>query len=309
MDLDGTTPLEFIVSAGEADLRLEHFVRRRVAGISRGSVQRLLERRLVLVDGRGALKGLRLRPGQQVVVAAAARSERPLPQPDLDLDVLVVRPELVAIDKPAGRACHPLVPGETDTVANALVARFPECAAASPFLREAGLVHRLDWSTSGVLLAARDPQSYGRLRGQFSGGQVIKHYLAIVVGEARAGRVEASLRTVPGDPRRMEVAPAERQVEGQRAETEFEPLQHSAGYTLLHLRCRTGRRHQVRVHMAHLGHPLLNDRVYGGPSFPGTPGAFLHASRVVLLGDALTFDAPLGADRQQVLRALGFAQT
>jgi len=308
MDIDGTPPLELIVAIEEDDLRLEQLVRRRLPQLSRGSVLRLIERRLVLVDGRSAVKGLRLRAGQQVVVAAAARSEQPQPQPELDLELLAVHADVVAINKPAGRACHPLVPGETGTVANALVARFPECATASPSAREGGLVHRLDWSTSGVLIAARSPEAYGRLRGRFSARQVVKQYLAVVAGEiVEAGRVTVAVRTMPGDPTRMQAAPASGpRVAANDAETEFEPLERAGGYTLLRLRCRTGRRHQVRVHMAHVGHPLLGDAAYGGPLLAGAQGAFLHASRVHLAADELEIVAPLPAERLRVLGQLGF---
>jgi len=308
MDIDGTPPLELTVETEEDDLRLDQLVRRRIPQLSRGSVIRLLERGLVLVDGRSAAKGLRVRPGQQVVVAAAARSEQPQPQPELDLELLAVRADVVAINKPEGRACHPLVPGETGTVANALVARFPECATASPFAREGGLVHRLDWCTSGVLVAARHPEAYGRLRGQFSARQVVKHYLAVVAGEiVEAGRVEVALRTMPGDPTRMQAAPANGpRVAANDAETEYEPLERAGGHTLLRLRCRTGRRHQVRVHMAHAGHPLLGDAAYGGPSLPGLRGAFLHASALRLPHEELELVAPLPAERLRALRDLGF---
>jgi 23S rRNA pseudouridine1911/1915/1917 synthase len=311
METDGSPPLEFTVTPEEEDTRLEQFVRRRISGVSRRSVQRLLERHLVLVDGKSQPKGWRLRAGQQVVVAVAARLDRPMPQLELDLPLLAVRPDLVAINKPAGRACHPLVPGETDTVANALVARFPECALASPTPREGGLVHRLDWSTSGVLLAARSPEAYGRIRGLFSSGQVEKRYLALVVGPVlAAGRVRFALRTVPGDSSRMEVALSGREtLRGQDAETEYRPLENKGQYGLVECLARTGRRHQIRVHMAHAGHVLVGDELYGGPPLPEGEGegAFLHASFLQLLPGGEVFSAPLPEDRARVLESLGFS--
>ena len=114
---DAGAPLELTVAADEAGLRLDQLVRRRLPGLSRRSLARLLEARQILVDGRRGDKGERLRAGQQVVVAPGARSERPVPQPELELDVLAVLPDLVAVNKAAGPPCHPLVPGETETVA------------------------------------------------------------------------------------------------------------------------------------------------------------------------------------------------
>jgi 23S rRNA pseudouridine1911/1915/1917 synthase len=305
-EVDGSIPLELTVAAEEQDLRLDQLVRQRIPGISRGSVERLLERGLVLVDGRPEPKGLRLRPGQRVVVAAVARSERPISQPELPLELIAVLPSLVAINKTAGPPCHPLVPGETDTVANALVARFPECASASPHAREAGLVHRLDHSTSGVLLAARTPQAYGRMRGFFSSGQVEKHYLALVAGAVEGpGRIEHRLRTMPGDGRRMAVLESG---DGQEARTEFRPVARLGALTLVEVNARTGRRHQVRVHLAHLGHPLVGDELYGGPAPEGAAGAFLHAHRLAVAADGLALHAALPAERAAVLRRLGLKE-
>jgi 23S rRNA pseudouridine1911/1915/1917 synthase len=302
--VDSGMPLEVTVAADEAELRLEQLVRRRVPGISRGSVQRLLERGQVLVDGRAEPKGLRVRPGQQIVIAAGARSEAPLPQLELPLEVIALEPDLVVINKAAGPPCHPLVPGETDTVANALVARFPECAGASPAAREAGLVHRLDASTSGVLLAARSAEAYGRLRGMFSAGRVRKQYLALVAGAIlEPGEIALALRTMPGDGRRMAVLSADK--DGLAARTSYEPLQRLGSFTLVRLTACSGRRHQLRVHMAHLGHPLAGDVLYGGPPLEGLDGALLHARRLELGPEGSVFEAPLPEWRRGLLVGLG----
>jgi len=304
-EVDGSMPIELTVGAEEIDLRLEQLVRRRIPGISRRSVQRLLDRGLILVDGRQEPKGLRLQPGQQVVIAAIARSEQPVPQPELPLELIAELPALLVINKPVGIPCHPLVPGETDTVANALLARFPECAAASPHAREAGLVHRLDHSTSGVLLAARTPQAYGRFRGYFSSGQVQKRYLALVAGAVEEpGKVERRLRTMPGDGRRMVALESD----GQEACTVYRPVARLGEQTLVELEARTGRRHQIRAHLAHIGHPLVGDLLYGGPPLEGVEGAFLHAVEVVLEVDGLAFRAPMPADRVAVLQQLSAEQ-
>jgi 23S rRNA pseudouridine1911/1915/1917 synthase len=308
----GRTPIELRVGAAEAELRLDKFVSLRIPGISRGSVRRLLERGQVLVEGRRRPKGFRVAPGQQVLVATATRDERPVPQPELELHVVAEGPDLLVLNKPAGIPCHPLVPGETDTVANALAARYPECVEASAQARECGLVHRLDWSTSGLLLAARNPNTYGRLRGMFSSRQVLKHYLALVAGRVEGpGTVRSFLRTMPGDRTRMQVVSSDVLDKGGReAETDYRPLEHltERELTLVRASCRTGRRHQVRAHLAHVGHPLLGDARYGGPAHPGVEGAFLHAARLELLPSNVTYEAPLPRQRLEVLRALGGAR-
>jgi 23S rRNA pseudouridine1911/1915/1917 synthase len=307
----GSTPIELRVGAAEAEMRLEKFVCLRIPGISRGSVRRLLERGQVLVEGKRRPKGFCVAAGQQVLVASAARDERPAPQSELELHVVAEGPDLLVLNKPAGMPCHPLVPGETDTVANAIAARFPECVEASAQARECGLVHRLDWSTSGLLLAARNPNTYGRLRGMFSSGKVLKRYLAVVAGRVQGpGTVRSFLRTMPGDRTRMQVvAPDVLNKGGREAETDYAPLERLEGeLTLVKVSCRTGKRHQVRAHLAHVGHPLLGDERYGGPPHPGLEGAFLHASRIELLPSHVTYEAPLPRQRLELLRRLGGAR-
>jgi 23S rRNA pseudouridine1911/1915/1917 synthase len=302
-------PITLSVKAEHRGLRLDRFLKDALPGISGGSLRRLLDQGKVLLDGAPAQKGDRLRPDQRVIVAVAAADERPLPQPSLALDVLDVTPALVAVNKPPGMATHPLLPGELDTVANALAARFPECVTASDNAREGGVVHRLDWGTSGVLLAARSAAVYRRLRAMFGAGKVIKRYLALVSGRlAERCEVTLPLRTRAGDRRRVSVP---RQLdEGQPARSEVEPLAALAhDTTLVAVHCSTGRRHQVRVHLATLGHPIIGDELYGGPQLAAAPcdpqdGAFLHAASVEL-GDE-HFGAPLPAARLALLRSLGY---
>jgi 23S rRNA pseudouridine1911/1915/1917 synthase len=297
-------PFKFIVGADEEGERLDRFLGRRLPGVSRGALVRVIGRGKVLVDGGRCAKGERLRGGQEVVVAAAATDEAPVPQPELPLRVIAVRPHLVVVNKPPGMPCHPLVPGETETVANAVVALFPECLKASPQAREGGLVHRLDWSTSGLLVAARSREAYGQLRGLFGQGQVEKEYLALVAGQVTGpGQVDRPVEAAPGDHSRVRVV-LTRDDRGQPALTEYHPLEMLGDTTLLRVRSTTGRRHQVRVHLAHVGHPLVGDDLYGGPALPGVEGAFLHASAIKIAGE--TFEAALPAERRAILAELEY---
>ena len=295
-------PTRLEVNAGEHQLRLDQFLRRHLPRLSRGEAHRLLDRGMVRVDGRPAAKGLRLRQGQQVQVDAAAQDARPRPQPELPLVLLATTSEVVAMNKPAGLPCHPLAPGETGTVVNALVARHPECADASPVAREGGLAHRLDHGTSGVLLAARTRVAHQRLRAQFSGGEVSKEYLALVDGEVTAeGQVAGDLRSRPGDPTRMELCADTALLSD--VITTYRPQARLGRYTLVSVNCSTGQRHQVRVHLAHAGMPVAGDPLYGGSPLPAAQGALLHASRVVL-PDGTCFEAPLPPERQQIVDSL-----
>src|SRR5262249_39330718 len=150
--------------------------------LPRARVKELLERGAVRIGGRPPRKGDRTVAGARVEVTVATEAPRPVPQPELPLEVLYADAALIAVDKPAGLPSHPLQPGERGTVVNALVARYPECAAASADPREGGLVHRLDTLTSGVLLAARTPEAWRATREAFAGRRVDKRYLAVVTG-------------------------------------------------------------------------------------------------------------------------------
>jgi 23S rRNA pseudouridine1911/1915/1917 synthase len=302
----GKPPIELRVDERERGLRLENFVRLKLPGLSRGSVRRLLDRGQILINGRLEQKGYRVRDGEQVLVAAASTDEVPVPQSKLPLSLLAIHENYLVLNKPTGQHCHPLVPGETDTLANALVARYPECASASPNPREAGLVHRLDWSTSGVILAARNLPAYGKLRGLFSARQVRKDYYALVCGElVGTGVVTVPLETVPGDSSRIRaVAELDPDRDGRAAETQYRALEYREPFTWVGVTCHTGLRHQVRVHLAHIGHALLGDQTYGGWTWPGVEGALLHAQMLEL--EEQQFLAPLPDARKKLLRQLGF---
>ena len=300
----GCPPIEFRTTQAEAGHRLDLFLRQQMGGVSRGSISRLIARGLVLVEGRRAKKGDRLQAGQQIVVAVASWDERPFAEPELELRVVAVYPYMVAFNKPAGMSSHPLLPGEQGTAANAIAALFPECVEASARAREAGLVNRLDWGTSGLLLAARDRSAHNELRGLFSAGQVRKSYLALVAGALKEARsISGRIAPRPGDRRRVRVLPEDAS-DGQPALSEVRPLEQRGACTLVRVRCRSGRRHQVRIHLAHIGHPLLGDSLYGGPTSDAIQMPFLHAHTLQVAGEKLT--AGLPARRRAALLALGF---
>lgn len=302
---------EWRTDAAEAGARLDHVLAARAA-ISHAAARRLLAEGRVLHNGHRAVKGARVREGDRLVVAGPLPGEAepgPRPEPELPLDVLHVDAQLVVVGKPAGRPSHPLRAGEGGTVANALVARFPECATAADPVREGGLAHRLDRDTTGALLAARDPATWRGLRRAFSQGLVRKEYLAVAEGELRSARVvERALAHVPGDARRM-VCVAEDSPGAQPARSEIQPLACAGGLTLVRVVARSGRTHQIRVHLASLGHPLVGDLLYGGPpADPRAPGHLLHAARLELphpAGGHLDVQAPLPPDRAALLAALG----
>jgi 23S rRNA pseudouridine1911/1915/1917 synthase len=186
-----------------------------------------------------------------------------------------------------------------------LVARHPECATVADDPREGGLVHRLDTDTSGVIVAARTRDAWLALRHAFATRQVEKRYLALVAGHAPP-RAEVSVPLAQAGPR---VRAADDDAAAQPAHTELERLADGVDVSLVLAVSRTGRRHQIRAHLAWLGYPIVGDTLYGGPPAPaGAPGHFLHAAALSLPhpteGAALTLRAPLPPERARVLREL-----
>jgi 23S rRNA pseudouridine1911/1915/1917 synthase len=299
--------IELTVPPAQGGERVDRYVAGHL-GASHHAARRLIEANRVRVNGRRTRKGVRLQAGDRVTIAGLppdAGALRPLPQPELPLVVLHQDEELVAMAKPAGPPSHPLAPGELGTLANALVARFPECAAAGDDPREGGLLHRLDAGTSGVVVAARSPAAWRALREHFRGGQVVKVYLALVAQAPLTdhGTISAPLASRG---RRSVVSPT-----GRAASTDWRVVERlQGGLTLLELTTRTGRMHQVRAHLAHAELPIVGDALYGGPPCPSLEGHFLHAARLELPGRP-PLAAPLPPDRAHVLAGLrgGSAET
>ncbi|WP_225412058.1 RluA family pseudouridine synthase [Stigmatella hybrida] len=308
--MNTTTTHTLTVDAAKAGQRVDLFIGEAL-GLSRAKLKRLFEEGAVRVDGRPAKKGLLVAAGQHILVKWEEESREAVPDADFPLAVLHEDAALVVVDKPAGRPSHPLKPGETGTVANALIARYPECAQASEDSREGGLCHRLDIETSGVLLAARTREAWQRMRTAFSGREVDKHYVALVTGPlADEGEIELPLRHHPRHPDRVEPAlPGE---DGAREAHSLFQVQARAGdFSLVEVRILTGVLHQVRAHLAGIGAPLVGDMLYGGREEPGLSRFFLHARALGFThpetGKRLQVESPLPPELTEVLRKHGLS--
>jgi 23S rRNA pseudouridine1911/1915/1917 synthase len=238
-------------------------------------------------------------------VAAFARpgERRALPDPDAPLAVLAAGPGWLALDKPAGVPVHPLAEEERGTVLNALIARHPGVHGVGEGGLRSGIVHRLDVDTSGVLLVATEAAAFERLREAFRRHRVEKVYRALVGGLVReAGAAELPLALARHRPARVRVAaPGERGARAARLA--WRPLERFAAATLVEVRPRTGFLHQIRVAMAHLGHPVLGDRAYADPSSAGAaPRHMLHASELAF--EEVRAASPDPPDFRELLAAL-----
>jgi 23S rRNA pseudouridine1911/1915/1917 synthase len=280
-------------AASRADLA----VAAALGGRSRRRVAEAFAAGAVRVNGRRARKGDPVAPGDVVEVLADAGDLRPVAEPDLPLAVVHLDDALIALDKPAGMPTHPLAAGERGTLANALVARHAECAAVSDDPREAGLAHRLDAGTTGLIVAARTRPAWEALRGAFRARAVRKEYLALVAG-AVAGPFVVDL-PIAHDRARG----GARAGEGLPAVTRVEPIAALGERTLVRCVAETGRVHQVRAHLAARGLPIVGDERYGGPPWP-LAGFFLHAAALELphpvTGDHMRLETPLPPDRARL---------
>lgn len=294
--------------AGTA-VRADRLLAAELPDLSRRALLRWIEDGSVRIDGRRVKKGQWLRGERALDIEAPEAPEVAIAaEPEPAVPVLYEDARCVALDKPAGRPGHALRAGERGTVAGFLASRYPECLAAGSTPLEAGLVHRLDTDTSGVLLAARDAEAWGALRAEFRAGRVEKRYLALVAGDVAApGVVERALDD--HDRRRVRVlAPGAASAAARAAITRYRPLRRSPSATLLEVEIPTGVRHQIRAHLAAIGHPLLGDALYGGARVP-EGRHLLHAARVVFgspgAGARIAVESPLPDDFRAALRRLG----
>ena len=292
------------VEAGQAG-RADKIIARRFPDVGRRVIAELFGRGAVRVDGRRVKKGTLVAAGREIVLAeipSNARQSAPVAQPDLLLTVVHEDDDLVAMSKPGTLPSHPLRSGERDTLANALIARYPECATASVDAREAGLVHRLDIGTSGLIIAARHRAAWTAVRRAFGAGQVRKLYLALVAGLP----IPATTCDLPIVNRgRRSAVDLLHCHDALPAWTRWRTASRHGRFTLLACIARTGRRHQIRVHLAHAGLPIVGDALYGGPPAPiPLAGHFLHAHTISLPhpdGTTLLLEAPLPPERQAFL--------
>ena len=279
----------FAVSETETGERLDKLLVRRGTARGRRQAAQLFGAGAVRVNGRRVAKGHPVQCGDDVVVDFDFDDECTRPDRNAPLNVILERPELVIVDKPAGQPTAPRSGQELGTLANVLVGRYPEMQGVGYRPLEPGLLHRLDTQTSGVVLAARLADVFDTLRAALVQGAIVKRYLAFVAGTGlpSEGGVSQPLRPHPTDRRRVVVcSKAEAATAAREASTRWRVLECYAQSTFVELVAPRAYRHQIRVHLAGLGYPLIGDHLYGGPPDPrlGARHA-LHASSIAWPGN------------------------
>jgi 23S rRNA pseudouridine1911/1915/1917 synthase len=282
MDPNPSTIWELTAEQGPS--RLDRFLHSRLPAFSMNAVRGLISQGKVMVNGRRAKKGDRVAPGDQVRVAAMP--DAPVPAPDYDLKISAVYDDddLVVLDKPSGVPTHPLTPDETGTLVNAAVARWPGLRSVGDRPLEPGLLHRLDTGTSGLVMFAKNQESFHFMRHEIRMHRVAKTYRALVRGEVKrkSGEVRVALARHPGKSGLM--VPVEQGVKFRgkpmEALTRYRVLARAPGLTLLELDLVTGVMHQLRAHLASIGHPVLGDDRYGPSPDPSSRAFALQAERL-----------------------------
>jgi 23S rRNA pseudouridine1911/1915/1917 synthase len=251
------------VEPASAGARLDRWLTERVTALSRARLQTLIRGGLVRVDGAVLKAAHRLRGGETVEIEIPPpAAEELLPEPT-SLSMVYEDDHVLVVDKPSGMVVHPGAGRAHGTLAAAVLAHAPTIAGVGG-PRRPGIVHRLDKDTSGLLVIAKTQTAYDELVAQLGARTVTRRYLAVVHGRVRAGEgiVNAPIGRHPRDRVKMAVRPAGR---GKRAVTRYRVLERFAHFTVLELHLETGRTHQIRVHLASLGHPVVGDQVYGKP--------------------------------------------
>jgi 23S rRNA pseudouridine1911/1915/1917 synthase len=286
-------PLEFNATSSETGLRLDLFLQQRLPQYSRSRIQSWIKDARATVNGSPAKSSALLHEGDAISVEPAELVPLNAAPEDLPVEVLYEDDAVIALNKPAGLVVHAGAGNHEGTLVNRLVHRFQALSTLGGDLRP-GIVHRLDKETSGVILVARTDAAHRALAEQFSERTVEKTYIALVHGKVAAdsGRITKKIDRDPVRRTRMTAKLGT----GREALTDYRVRQRFEKFTLLEVRIGTGRTHQIRVHLASLGHLVAGDRLYGAPA---ADRMFLHAWKIVFTspatGERVTVEAPLPA--------------
>ncbi len=299
----GPRRLQSTVSAAESGTRLDQWLRARLSDLSRTRIKGLVEQGCVRVDGRASKAAHRLRPGERVEADVPPPPSAALAAEPIALRIVFEDEEVLVVDKPAGMVTHPGAGRPTGTLAAAALAHAPGMAGVgSP--RRPGIVHRLDKGTSGLIVLAKTQRAYDALTAQLGRHSMTRTYVCLVHGVLRPaeGVIDKPIARDPRSRVRMAVAPPGK---GKRAVTRFRVLERFPGITFVECRLETGRTHQIRVHLASAGHPLLGDETYGrrhgAPmADPESRALYERLDGVALHAVALAFTHPVTGETREL---------
>ena len=319
MNSEPESSVIFTVPEADVGARLDAFLASHIEDWSRARLQRLIEDGDVLVNGRAAKASYKLRAADEIEAELTALPPTSFLPEDIPIDVVYEDNDLIVLNKPAGIVVHPGAGAKTGTLANALAFHFQNLSTAGGVARP-GIVHRLDKDTSGLLVAAKTEQAHGNLADQFREREVFKSYVALVHGQLERDRGEID-EPIARDPRhrtRMAIVRG-----GRSALSIYRARERFDRFTLVDVELKTGRTHQIRVHLAWIKHPVVGDETYGSGrdktvadrtirSQIGQLGRqFLHAEKLGFThpksGERLNFTSPLPHELKELLKSISGA--
>ena len=266
-------PLRILVD--KAGTRLDRFVSQNQPQLSRTFAHKLISEGHITVNGKAAKPGLKLESGDVILISVPPPEPDHLEAEDIPLNIIYEDDDLLIIDKPAGLTVHPAPGNPRHTLANAVLSYFPDLPTSADATRP-GIVHRLDKDTSGLIIVAKNRLALNRLADQFKAHTVLKVYIVLVKGKLspQKGFIEAPIGRDPRNRKRMAVVE-----KGRDARTEYKVIKYVGNSSLIEVRLETGRTHQIRVHLAAIGYPVVGDVIYGVKS-AFIARQFLHAHRL-----------------------------
>lgn len=308
------------VDVEHAGTRLDQYLSARLSGLSRSRVQALIRSGSVSVDGQDAKPSHKVRPGESIRVQVEALEPVPFEAEDIPLDILFEDEHIILVNKPAGMVVHPAAGVRSGTLVNALLAHARQLPTLGGTDRP-GIVHRLDRNTSGLLVVAKTEVAHRSLVDSIGRRAVKRQYRALAYGSfaESTGTIDAPIGRSPSDRKKMAVTG----IGSREARTDFSVLESFGAVSHLNVRLSTGRTHQIRVHMAYIGHPIVGDLVYGTrlkrfhekmapavvDAVSGLHGHMLHAETLEfdhpVTGEQMRFNAPLPEEFRGLLRLLG----
>ncbi len=303
----GARQLQFFVEEGRTGLRLDHYLTQSIPGKSRSFLRKLLDQGLVTVNGKHVKAGYMVALGDQIQVEIPPVRTLSVEPEEIALDVIYEDADIIVINKPPGMVVHPAAGNLNGTLVNALLAHCTDLSGIGGIHRP-GIVHRLDKDTSGVIVAAKTDAAHKALARQIKERTAERWYLALVHGNIGVGEgsIDAPIARHPVRRKQMAIV-----AKGRAARTHYIVRERFGDYTLVECHLETGRTHQIRVHMAHIGHPIVGDGVYGPKQNKlGMPRQALHAYHLGFIhprtGDLLAFNGQLPEDMARILAILRY---
>ena len=293
---------------GEEILRIDRFLGSRLEQVSRSYLQKLVKGGAVLVNGKPVKSSYKVENGDRIRLEIPDAVEPEIEAEPMALDILYEDSDIILINKPKGMVVHPAAGHYSGTLVNGLMAHCKNELSGINGVMRPGIVHRIDMDTTGVLIVCKNDKAHNAIAEQLKVHSITRKYYAIVHGVLKAdtGTVNAPIGRHPVDRKKMSI----NEKNGKEAVTHYRVLQRFRRFTFVECQLETGRTHQIRVHMASIGHPLLGDQVYGPAKMPfsGLQGQTLHAGVLGIIhpstGEYMEFTAPLPAYFEAILKKL-----